>query len=66
MNYTNMTGGFDYPLHHIMMSKGKSAILSPLLALHFVLIFKKTVYIIVPEHLEKTTIKKFIPWILIE
>jgi hypothetical protein len=52
-------GGFNYPLHHIMMSKGKSAILSPLLALHLVLIYNKQVYIIVPEHLERTTIKKF-------
>ena len=48
-------GSFNYPLHHIMMSKGKSAILTPLIALHFVLIFQKEVYIIVPEHLKDST-----------
>ena len=60
INYEIMTGGnINYPLHHIMMSKGKSAILSPLLALHLVLIYKKKVYVIVPEHLETSTIRKF-------
>ena len=60
MNYEIMSGGgFNYPLHHIMMSKGKSAILSPLLALHFVLIYDKVVYVIVPEHLEYATTNKF-------
>jgi len=52
-------GSFNYPLHHIMMSKGKSAILNPLLALHFALVYKKIVYIIVPFHLKPSTIKRF-------
>jgi len=52
-------GAFNYPLHHIMMSKGKSAILNPLLALHFALIYDKIVYIIVPPHLKPPTEEKF-------
>jgi hypothetical protein len=43
-----------YPLHHFMMGKGKSAILTPLLTIFFV--FRgKNVNIIVPEHLKKQT-----------
>ena len=59
VEYKMIGGNYDYPLHHIMMSKGKSAILTPLLALHFVLIYNKIVYILVPEHLKPSTEKKF-------
>jgi hypothetical protein len=52
INYTQ-TGG--YPLHHLMMGKGKSAVITPLLSLHFILKFNKRVYIIVPSHLVKQT-----------
>jgi hypothetical protein len=35
-------GGYtNYPLHHIMMGKGKSTVLTPLLSLYFSLIQKK-------------------------
>jgi hypothetical protein len=45
-------GGYkDYPLHHIMMGKGKSAVLTPLLSLYFCLVEDKKVFIIVPPHL---------------
>ena len=53
-----------YPLHHFMMGKGKSEIMTPILSLYFSLIIKKIVYIIVPEHLEtdaKNTIENLIP-----
>jgi hypothetical protein len=59
INYLQ-TGG--YPLHHFMMGKGKSAIITPLLSLYYTLIEHKRVYIIVPDHLvEQTmiTIKAF-------
>lgn len=49
------TGGHIYPLHHFMMSKGKSAIMSPMLMLYFSLIADKNPYIIVPEHLVNDT-----------
>ena len=52
-NYTN------YPLHHIMMGKGKSSVLTPLLSLYFCLIETKKVYIIVPTHLVNQTNKTF-------
>jgi hypothetical protein len=44
-----------YPLHHFMMGKGKSAIITPLLALYFNIIKKKIIYVIVPKHLVKQT-----------
>ena len=45
-------GGYtNYPLHHIMMGKGKSTVLTPLLSLYFSLVEKKKVFIIVPPHL---------------
>jgi hypothetical protein len=47
--------GGNYPLHHIMMGKGKSAVLTPLLSLYFCLIEKQKVFIIVPEHLKIQT-----------
>jgi len=50
----------DYPLHHIMMGKGKSSVLTPLLSLYFCLIDKKKVFIIVPPHLVNQTKKTFI------
>jgi hypothetical protein len=45
----------NYPLHHFMMGKGKSAIITPLLALYFTIIYDKKIYIIVPKHLVKQT-----------
>jgi len=45
----------NYPLHHFMMGKGKSAIITPLLALYFSIIHHKEIYIIVPKHLVKQT-----------
>ena len=45
-----------YPLHHFMMGKGKSAILTPLLSIRFSLLEQKKVIIIVPTHLVKQTI----------
>jgi hypothetical protein len=56
-----MVGGTyeSYPLHHIMMGKGKSSVLTPLLSLYFCLIDKKKVFIIVPPHLVKQTEKTF-------
>jgi len=50
----------NYPLHHIMMGKGKSSVLTPLLSLYFCLIKNKKVFIIVPPHLVNQTKKTFI------
>jgi len=45
-----------YQLHHFMMGKGKSAIITPLLSLYLSIIKKiENVYIIVPKHLVKQT-----------
>jgi len=44
-----------YQLHHFMMGKGKSAIITPLLSLHLNIIFDQEIYIIVPKHLVKQT-----------
>jgi len=46
-----------YQLHHFMMGKGKSAIITPLLSLYLNIIYNQTVYIIVPKHLVKQTIE---------
>ena len=55
--YEGQIGGTSiYPLHHFMMGKGKSAVITPLLTLFFALIKKKIVYIIVPVHLKSQTI----------
>jgi len=51
INIINQSGGHIYPLHHIMMGKGKSSILTPILSLYFSLICNKEPIIIVPEHL---------------
>ena len=48
-----------YPLYHFMMGKGKSTMISPLLALHYILLYNKDVYVIIPSHLKKDTIKIF-------
>jgi hypothetical protein len=45
----------SYPLHHLMMGKGKSAVLTPLLSLYFSLIYNKKIIIVVPYHLEDDT-----------
>ena len=50
INY-NQIGGHIYPLHHFMMGKGKSSVMTPLLSLYFSLIHNKSPLIIVPEHL---------------
>ena len=56
-NYINQIGGnAEYPLHHFMMGKGKSAVITPLLTLYFTLIEKKIVFIIIPDHLKLQTI----------
>ena len=47
--------GNYYQLHHFMMGKGKSAIITPLLSLHLNIIKKQDIYIIVPKHLVKQT-----------
>jgi hypothetical protein len=57
INYINQLGGNYYPLHHFMMGKGKSAVITPLLSIYFSLIHEKEVYIIVPPHLKNPTIK---------
>jgi hypothetical protein len=54
INYEQI-GGHIYPLHHFMMGKGKSAIMTPLLMGYFSLIENKNPYIIVPEHLLNNT-----------
>ena len=61
--YDNLIGikqkggaNFIYPLHHFMMGKGKSAIITPLLSINFSLLYDKEVIIIVPSHLVKQTI----------
>ena len=56
-NHINQDGGLEYPLHHFMMGKGKTKVLTPLLALYFVIIRQKEVLIIVPEHLKSQTEK---------
>jgi hypothetical protein len=49
-------GGHNiFPLHHFMMGKGKSKILTPILTLLFTILYKKSIYIIVPEHLKNQT-----------
>ncbi len=45
----------SYPLHHFMMGKGKSSVITPLISIHLSLIYGKTIYIIVPTHLVKQT-----------
>ena len=44
-----------YQLHHFMMGKGKSSIITPLLSLYLSIIKKQKIYIIVPNHLVKQT-----------
>ena len=52
-------------IQHFMMGKGKSSVLTPLLTMYFVLNHRKTVYIVVPEHLKKQTDKIMKPYIKI-
>jgi len=49
--------GGNYPLHHFMMGKGKSAIMTPILSLYFSITHNKNIIIIIPQHLEKQTRK---------
>ena len=44
------------PIHHLMMGKGKSSVITPLLCLYFNLVFHKKVIVIVPQHLKLQTI----------
>ena len=55
----NQFGGTvkKYPLHHFMMGKGKSSVITPLLTLYFTLVKNKKIYIVVPSHLIKQTNK---------
>ena len=46
---------FIYPLHHFMMGKGKSKVLTPILMLYFYFIANKKIFIIVPPHLKPDT-----------
>jgi hypothetical protein len=69
---TDMYGGVmlsinDVPttIQHVMMGKGKSCVLTPLLTMYFVLNYGKIVYIIIPEHLKKQTLKIMEPYIKI-
>ena len=55
IGYSQSGGKIKYPLHHFMMGKGKSAVVTPLLMLYFSIIHKKEVYIIVPGHLINQT-----------
>lgn len=54
INYQQV-GGRIYPLHHFMMGKGKSSVMTPLLTLYFSLIHNLNPVIIVPEHLVPDT-----------
>jgi len=49
--------GDYYQLHHFMMGKGKSTVITPLLSLYLNLIKNQYIYIIVPKHLEEQTKK---------
>jgi TPR repeat protein len=53
-NFTICNGKY-YQLHHFMMGKGKSAIITPLLSLHLSIIYDQTIFIIVPKHLVNQT-----------
>ena len=59
ITYPFQIGGTKKPIRidKFMMGKGKSAVLTPLLALYFSIIHNKTVYIIVPPHLKNQTIQ---------
>jgi len=50
-------------INKFMMGKGKSSVITPLLALYFSLIHSKKVYIIVPAHLKKQTEKTMYQYI---
>jgi hypothetical protein len=52
---SSSSSNFIYPLHHFMMGKGKSKVITPILLLYFIFIHNKTVIIVVPVHLEKQT-----------
>ena len=50
---------YKYKLHHFMMGKGKSTIITPLASLYYHFICNKNVVIIVPSHLVDSTKKLF-------
>ena len=65
VNYLNnmeQTAGASYPLHHFMMGKGKSAMMTPLLTICFAN-YNKNVIIVVPDHLKRQTQKTMIDYI---
>jgi hypothetical protein len=57
-NIFNARGGGNkkmiYPLHHFMMGKGKTKVLTPMLMLYFIFIHKKHIIIVIPPHLENS------------
>ena len=57
INNVIQSGGYIYPLHHIMMGKGKSKTLTPILTIYFSLKCNKHVIIMLPEHLKNQMIK---------
>jgi len=63
--YEQQGGKQIYPIHHFMMGKGKSSVISPLLSLYFTLIEQKIVYIIVPQHLKLQTIDTMLTYITV-
>ena len=65
VNYLNnmeQSAGASYPLHHFMMGKGKSAMMTPLLTICFAN-YNKNVIIVVPDHLKRQTQKTMIDYI---
>jgi hypothetical protein len=48
-------GNSFYKLHHFMMGKGKSSVITPLLILYYSIIENKEIIIIIPEHLKNQT-----------
>jgi hypothetical protein len=57
LDLKNENKGVDYPLHHFMMGKGKTAVITPILMLYFSIIHNINVKIIVPSHLVSQTKK---------
>ena len=61
-NLEHIGGDFSYPLHHFMMGKGKSAMITPLLSICFAN-YNKKIIIIVPDHLKNQTEKTMLDYI---
>ena len=56
MKPTHQGGAMYLPIHHLMMGKGKSSVITPLLCLYFNLVLHKKIIVIVPQHLKLQTI----------